>query len=136
VTTLPDLEPVAVAEAYDGRALMEASFCHEKQGLGIVKRRQHSWAAQPLVLLLARLAPHLVVWSKQWPSRLPQLHHRLRGYGVVRLLQEVWTVPGVLPWQHGELVRMYCDPSHPLARLLQRGFAALFRECVLVSCLR
>lgn len=136
VTTLPDLPPLAVADAYDGRAMIEASFCQDKQGLGIVKRRQHSWEAQQLVLLLARLAHHLLVWSKQWLGRLPQLRHRLRGYGVVRLLQEVWTVPGVLHWEHGWLVSVRFDPLHPLARLLQRGFAALFGDRVVVRCLR
>jgi hypothetical protein len=76
---LPDLTLVAVAEAYDGRARSEASFCQDKQGRGIVKRRHHPWAAQQLVLRLARLAHHLLLWSKQWLSRLPQLRHRLRG---------------------------------------------------------
>jgi Transposase DDE domain group 1 len=136
VTTLPDLPPVAVADAYDGRAMIEASFCQDKQGLGIVKRRQRRWDAQQLVLLLARLAHHLLLWSKQWLSRLPQLRHRLRGYGVVRLLQEVWTVPGMLCWQHGWLVSVRFDPLHPLARLLQGGFAALFGDRVVVRCLR
>jgi hypothetical protein len=136
VTTLPDLAPSAVADAYDGRAGIEASFCQDKQGLGSVKRRQHHWEAQQLVLLLARLAHHLLVWSKQWLSRSPQLRHRLRGYGVVRLLQEVWTVPGVLCWEHGGLVRVRFDPLHPLARLLQGGFAALLGDHVVVRCLR
>jgi hypothetical protein len=136
VTTLPDLTPVAVADAYDGRAVIEASFCQDKQGLGIVKRRQHHWEAQQLVLLLARLAPHLLVWSKQWLSRSPQTQRRLRGYGVVRLLQEVWTVPGVLHWEHGWLVSVRFDPLHPLAHVLQGGFAALLGDHVVVRCLR
>jgi hypothetical protein len=125
-----------VADAYDGRTVIEASFCQDKQGLGIVKRRQHYWEAQQLVLLLARLAHHLLVWSKQWLSRLPQLRQRLGGYGVVRLLQEVWTVPGVLCWQHGWLVSVRFDPLHPLARVLQGGFAALLGDHVVVRCLR
>ena len=136
VTTLPDLAPLAVADAYDGRAGIEASCCQDKQGLGMVKRRQHKWEAQQLVLLLARLAHHLLVWSQQWLNRLPQLRHRWRGYGVVRLLQEVWTVPGVLHWEHGWLVSVRFDPLHPLARVLQGGFAALFGDRVVVRCLR
>jgi Transposase DDE domain group 1 len=136
VTTLPDLGPIAVADAYDGRAGIEASFCQDKQGLGIVKRRQHYWEAQQLVLLLARLAHHLLIWSKQWLSHFPQTQRRLRGYGLVRLLQEVWTVPGVLYWCHGRLVRIRFDPLHPLATLLQQSFAALFRGRVVVRCLR
>ena len=50
-TTVPALEPAAVADAYDGRAMIEASFCQDKQGLGVVKRRQHMWEAQQIVLL-------------------------------------------------------------------------------------
>jgi hypothetical protein len=136
VTTLPAVPPLAVAEAYEGRALIAASCCPDKQGLGSGKRRPHHWEAQHLVLLLARLAPHLLLWSQQWLSRLPQLRHRVRGYGVVRLLHEVWTVPGVLHWEHGWLVSVRFDPWHPRARLLQCGFAALFGDRVVVRCLR
>ena len=88
------------------------------------------------MLLLARLAPHLLVWSQPWLSRLPQLRHRLRGYGLVRLLQEVGTVPGVLCWEHGWLVSVRFDPLPPLARVLQGGFAALLGDHVVVRCLR
>jgi hypothetical protein len=89
VTTLPDLAPVALADAYDGRAMLEATFCQDKQALGLVKRRQHTWEAQQMVSLLARLAHHLRVWSKRWLSREPNTRWRLEGYGLVRLLQEV-----------------------------------------------
>ena len=102
----------------------------------MVKRRQRQWEAQQIVLLLARLAHHLLVWAKRWLSREPATRRRLRGYGLVRLLQEVATVPGVLCWQQGWLVSIQFDPLHPLARVLQRGFAALFRERVVVRCLR
>ena len=35
VTTLTDLDPVALADAYDGRAMIEATFCQDKQALGL-----------------------------------------------------------------------------------------------------
>jgi len=136
LTTLPELVPTAVADAYDGRASIEASFCQDKQALGMAKRRQRRWEAQQIVLLLARLAHHLLLWAKRWLSREPATRRRLRGYGLVRLLQEVATVPGVLCWQHGWLVSLQFDPLHPLARVLQHGFAALFRQRVVVRCLR
>src|SRR4029450_9242854 len=88
LTTLPDLAPATVADAYDGRAMIEASFCQDKQALGLVKRRQHKWEAQQMVLLLARLAHHILRWSKRWLSRVPTTRGRLEGYGLVRLLQE------------------------------------------------
>ena len=68
----------------------------------MVKRRQRQWEAQPIVLLLAHLAHHLLVWAKWWLSREPATRRRLRGYGLVRLLQEVGTVPGALNYSPGK----------------------------------
>src|SRR5207244_11184858 len=81
VTTLTDCEPVALADAYDGRAMIEATFCQDQQALGFVTRRQRRWEAQQMVLLLARLAHHLLLWGKQWLSRVPATRWRLRGDG-------------------------------------------------------
>jgi Transposase DDE domain group 1 len=136
LTTVPDLEPTALADAYDGRAMIEATFCQDKQALGLVKRRQHKWEAQQMVLLLARLAHHILLWSKRWLSRGPTTRWRLDGYGLVRLLQEGMTVPGVIRWRCGWMVSIRFDPLHPLAEALQQGFAALFRGRVRVGFLR
>jgi hypothetical protein len=136
LTTLPDLEPTALADAYDGRAMIEATFCQDKQALGLVKRRQHKWEAQQMVLLLARLAHHILLWSKRWLSRVPTTRWRLHGYGLVRLLQEGTTVPGVIRWRRGWMVSVHFDPLHPLAEALQQGFAALFQGRVRVGILR
>jgi len=136
VTSLSDLEPTIVADRYDGRAMIEATFCQDKQALGLVKRRQHKWEAQQMVLLLARLAHHLLLWSKGWLSRVPTTRRRLDGYGLVRLLQEGTTVPGSIRWRHGWMVSVHFDPLHPLAEALQQGFAALFRGRVRVGILR
>lgn len=136
LTTLPDLAPATVADAYDSRAMIEATFCQDKQALGLVKRRQHTWEAQQMVLLLARLAHHLLLWSKRWLSRVPTTRGRFEGYGLVRLLQEGTTVPGVIRWRHGWMVSVHFDPLHPLAEALQQGFAALFQGRVRVGILR
>jgi hypothetical protein len=136
VTTLTDLEPLALADAYDGRAMIEASFCQDKQALGLVTRRQRRWEAQQMVLLLARLAHHLLLWGKQWLSRVPSTRQRLRGYGLVRLLRDVWAVPGVIRWRRGWMVSVRFSPLHPLATPLQASFSALFRGRVRVGCLR
>ena len=136
VTTLTDLEPLALADAYDGRAMIESSFCQDKQALGLVTRRQRRWEAQQIVLLLARLAHHLLLWGKRWLSRVPTTRWRLRSYGLVRLLRDVWTVPGVIRWRRGWMVSVRFSPLHPLARPLQASFSALFRGHVRVGCLR
>jgi Transposase DDE domain group 1 len=136
VTSVSDLEPPTVADAYDGRAMIEATFCQDKQALGLVKRRQHKWEAQQIVMLLARLAHHILLWSKRWLSRVPTTRWRLDGYGLVRLLQEGTTVPGVIRWRRGWMVSVHFDPLHPLAEAFQQGFAALFRGRVRVGILR
>ena len=136
LTTVPDLEPMALADAYDGRAMIQATLCQDTQALGLVKRRQHTWEAQQMVLLLARLAHHLLLWSKHWLRRVPTTRGRFDGYGLVRLLQEGMTVPGVIRWRCGWMVSIRVDPLHPLAEALQQGFAALFRGRVRVGILR
>jgi Transposase DDE domain group 1 len=136
VTTWRDLPPAEVADQYDGRAMLEATFCQDKPGLGLVKRCQHKWEAQQMVLLLARLAHHLLLWSKRWLSRVPATRWRLRGYRVVRLLQEVGTVSGIIRWRRGWRVTICFLPLHPLAKPLQQSFAALFHGRVLVRCVR
>jgi hypothetical protein len=136
VTTLTDLEPLALADAYDGRAMIEATFCQDKQALGLVTRRQRRWEAQQMVLLLARLAHHLLLWGKQWLSRVPSTRQRLQGYGLVRLLRDVWAVPGGIRWRRGWMVSVRFSPLHPLATSLQASFSALFHGRVRVGYLR
>jgi hypothetical protein len=136
VTTVTDLEPAVLADAYDGRATIETTFCQDKQALGLVTRRQRRWEAQQMGLLLARLAHHLWLWGKRWLSRVPTTRWRLRGYGLVRLLRDVWAVPGVIRWRRGWMVSVRFSPLHPLATPLQASFSALFRGRVRVGILR
>ena len=88
------------------------SSCQDKQALGLVTRRQRRWEAQQVVRLLARLAHHLLLWGKQWLSRVPATRRRLQGYGLVRLLRDVWTVPGVIRWRRGWMVSVRFSVRH------------------------
>src|SRR5438132_14337450 len=101
--------------------MIEATFCQDQQALGCVTRRQRRWAAQQMVLLLARLAHHLLLWGKRWLSRVPTTRRRLRGYGLVRLLRDVWAVTGVIRWRRGGMVSVSFSPLHPLAIPLQES---------------
>jgi hypothetical protein len=136
VTTLTDRDPLALADAYDSRAMIEATFCQDKQALGLVTRRQRQGEAQQMGLLLARLAHHLLLWGKQWLSRVPATRRRLQGYGLVRLLRDVWAVPGVIRWRRGWMVSVRCSPLHPRAIPLQASFSTLFHGRVRVGILR
>ena len=116
--------------------MMEATGCQDKHALGLGTRRQRQWAAQQRVVLLARLAHPLRLWGQRWRSRVPATRRRLRGDGLVRLLREVWAVPGVIRWRRGWMVSVGFSPLHPLATPLQASFSALFRGRVRVGYLR
>ncbi len=136
VTTWLDLPPAEVAETSDQRAMLDATVGQDKQGLGLVKRRQHQGEAPQMVWRLARLAHHLRLWSTRWRSRVPATRWRLRRYGVVRLLQDVGPVPGGIRGRRGGMVPSRFRPLHPLAKPLQQRFAALFRGRGRVRCVR
>jgi hypothetical protein len=50
LTPFPALAPATVAEADDGRAMMEATCWQDTQARGHVKRRQHTWDAPHMVV--------------------------------------------------------------------------------------
>ena len=81
LTTVSDLAS-ATGGCLRRRAMIEATFCQDKQALGLVKRRQHKWEAQQMLLLLARLAHHILLWSKRWLSQVLATRWRLEGYGL------------------------------------------------------
>jgi hypothetical protein len=135
-TTLVDHEPVALADAYAGRAMLAAPCCQDKQALGLVPRRPRRWEAQQMVLLLARLAHPLLLWGTQWLSRVPTTRRRVQGYGLVRVLRDVWAIPGGIRWRRGWMGSVRFSPLPPLATPLQESFAALFRGRVRGGILR
>lgn len=130
VTTRLELAAAAVVAHYDGRAAVEAAIKGDKRGLGLGVLRKHKLAAQTLVVLLGALAHNVLVWSRAWLAKgAPPLQH----LGIVRLVQEVWAVPGrvklvadaggtdgVAATDDG-LRRVRLKPEHPLAREVGRG---------------
>src|SRR5215467_6139139 len=63
----------------------------DKRGLALAVIRKRRLVAQTVVVRLSELAHNVLVWARGW---LAQAAPRLRSYGVVRLVQEVWAVPG------------------------------------------
>jgi hypothetical protein len=90
-TSRTDLDMMGVVEHYDGRAGMEADLKRDKHGLGLAVIRQHLLPAQKMVVLLVELAHNLLLWARQW---LGEHEPRLQQYGIVRLVQQVWAIPG------------------------------------------
>ena len=102
-----------VVDQYDGRAGMEADLKGDKRGLGLGVIRKHRLAAQMMVALLTQLAHNVLIWARAW---LAERAPRLRRCGIVRLIQEVWAVPGRVKLREDEVLRVRLRRAHPRAR--------------------
>ncbi len=121
-TSRQDLSMQEVVAHYDGRAGMEADLKGDKRGLGLAVIRKRRLAAQRLVVLLTQLAHNVLIWSRRWlASQAP----RLRQCGIVRLVQEVWAVPGRVKVSAEVVQRVRLHQDHPRARDICCGFRPL-----------
>ena len=107
---------------YDDRAGMEADLKSDKHGLALAVLRKRRLGAQTIVVLLVELAHNVLIWSRDW---LAQAAPRLRTYGIVRLVQEVWAVPGRVKLVGEEMQRVRLRRLHPLAREVALGWRPL-----------
>jgi hypothetical protein len=122
VSSRPELSLLGVVDHYDGRAGMEAELKGDKRGLGLGALRKGRLPAQQMVVLLIGLAHNVLVWSRRWLARGAP---RLARFGIVRLIDEVWAVPGRVKLADGELRRVRFRPEHPRAWDVYRGLRPL-----------
>jgi hypothetical protein len=125
-TSRTDLSMTGVVEHYDGRAGMEADLKSDKHGLGLAVIRKHLLPAQKLVVLLVQLAHNILIWARSWLSKhAPRLHE----YGIVRLIGQVWAIPGRVKLTEQEgVVRVRLRQEHPRARDVCQGFLPLLQQ--------
>ena len=123
-TSRTELSMQAVVDHYDGRAGMEADLKGDKHGLGLATIRKHRLPAQKIVILLMQLAHNVLLWTRQWLSKAAS---RLHDYGIVRLIQQVWAIPGRVKLTGEGLPRVRLRREHPRARDVCRGFHPLLR---------
>jgi hypothetical protein len=121
-TSRTDLSMTGVVEHYDGRAGMEADLKSDKHGLGLAMIRKQRLPAQKIVVLLVQLAHNVLLWARQW---LAQNAPRLRQYGIVRLIQSVWAIPGRIKLTDKGVQRVRLRHAHPRARDVCCGFRPL-----------
>ena len=117
---------------YDDRAAMEADLKNDKRGLGLGVLRKRKLSAQRLVVLLGQLAHNVLIWARRW---LAQHAPRLDRFGIVRLVQEVWAVPGRVKLFGDHITRVRLRPDHPRARDVCHGLRSLGLECETVALL-
>ena len=117
-----DLSMMGVVEDYDKRAGMEADLKGDKHGLGLGVIRKRRLPAQKLVVLLMQLAHNVLIWARQWLSeRAPRLH----AFGIVRLIQQVWAIPGRVKLLDRNVQRIRLRGEHPRARDVCQAFGPL-----------
>ncbi len=93
-------DPAAVLLAYvylyDQRGGgVETSFKGDHQGLGSTKRSKKRFEAQQMVMLLGTLAHNVVIWARRWLTQAAR-PSKLRHYGLLRLVRDVFHISGFL----------------------------------------
>jgi hypothetical protein len=121
-TSRTDLRMKQVVEEYEGRAGIEAELKGDKHGLALGVIRKRRLAAQKMVVLLMQLAHHVLIWARHW--LIPHAP-RLRGYGIVRLIQQIWAIPGRVKLTENEVQRVRLRREHPRARDVCLGLRRL-----------
>jgi hypothetical protein len=96
--------------------------------------RKQRLPAQMLVVLLVQLAHNILLWARSWLSQhVPCLHQ----YGIVRLIGQVWAIPGRIKLTDKGVQRVRLRRAHPRARDVCCGFRPLLAnshiEVVLAS---
>ncbi len=123
VTTGPDADPARVLLAYvyfyDQRgAGGETSFKGDHQGLGSTKRSKKRFEAQQMVMLLGTLAHNVVIWARQWLTQAAA-PSKLRHYGILRMVRDVFHVSGFLVLDAScHIVQIVLNQAAPLAPIL------------------
>src|SRR5712692_8275621 len=119
----PDADPATVLLAYvslyDQRGGgVETSFKGDHQGLGSTKRNKKRFEAQQMVVQLGTLAHNVVIWSRRWLTQTGR-PAKLRHYGILRMVRDVFHVSGFLVFDAlDQLVEIVLNQAAPLAPVL------------------
>ena len=117
---------LAYVRFYDDRGGgVETSFKDDKQGLGLLKRSKKRVAAQQMLVLLGVLAHNVIVWARDW---LAAHEPKLRGYGVLRLVRDLFHMSGCLVRdRRGRLIKIILNQRAPLVRGVSRSLDVLLQ---------
>jgi len=95
---------------------VETSLKDDKSGLGLTKRSKKRFPAQYMLVLLGSLAHNVVVWARQW---LSQATDKLSGYGLLRMVRDVFHVSGFLLFDPaGHIQAIILNKSSPFVHFL------------------
>ncbi len=120
----PDAVLLAYVYVYDQRGGgVETSFKNDRQGLGMGKRNKKRFQAQQMLVQLGALAHNITIWAKNW---LLFLAPKLKQFGVLRLVRDVFTMSGILVLDlSGRVGAIILNQADSLARRVVKALAAL-----------
>lgn len=123
--TLPAFSPAEISQLYDARGgTVEADLKQDKLGLQLVRRRKHCWHAQEAWVILNDLAHNLLIWSKNWMFK----NSRFESFGMLRLVQDVLSIPGVVEFNGAKLQKVSLFEKHPFAPEMLVCLKTLFQN--------
>jgi hypothetical protein len=78
-----------------------------------------------MLVLLGQWAHNVLIWARRWlASGAP----RLAQFGIVRVVQEVWAVPGRVQLAGDHWRRVRLNPAHPQASAVCQGLRLLLPD--------
>lgn len=107
---------------YNLRGAAEVDIRNDKQGLLLTQRRKRSWEAQEIVILLNDLAHNFITAFR----RTILADTPLATFGHQRLIQDVFTIPGVATIKDDQLIELQLSDSHPHAKVLAQVLPRLW----------
>jgi hypothetical protein len=123
-TSRTDLSMRQVVDHDDGQAGIEADLKGDKHGLGLATIRKHRLPANDGRAADAA-SSQCLLWARQWLSEAaPHLH----AYGIIRLIGQVWAIPGRLKLAEHRVQRIRLRPEHPRTRDVCSGFRPLLLQ--------
>jgi hypothetical protein len=123
--TLDGVSPSEVSRLYDVRGgTIESDIKQDKMGLQLARRRKRCWEAQEAWVILSDLAHNLLLWSKNWMFA----GSSFESYGLLRLVQDVFVIPGSMEFKGEKLIKVSLQKNHPFALEMQACLQALFKK--------
>lgn len=110
---------------------IETGFKQDQQGLG--RRNKKCFAAQAMLLWLEALAHNVLIWVRGW---LAPMSKRVSGYGLVRLIRDVLSIPGRITLDaEGRIRTLMLSQAHPLAGKVPNALQSLLARQNACVCL-
>lgn len=122
VLTDMDSTLTQLSHLYNLRGAAEVDIRNDKQGLLLTHRRKRSWVAQEILVLLNDLAHNFIIACQ----RILLADTPLAEFGHLRLIQDVFNMPGNAIIVDDQLIELQLPDSHPYAQTLADALSKLW----------